>query len=72
MKKINRLLMVCALAWASLAGAEENIDKKAADEYFKHAGQATDPGFQDYVATTQKKEEEAAKKEQEKKNKKGD
>lgn len=46
---------------------QEKIDKKAADEYFKNAGRAADPSYQDYVETNAKKEAEKVKKQEKKK-----
>lgn len=60
-----RMIMMVALTLmlASPAFADEKVDTEAAEEYFKHAGQVTDPGYQDYVATSQKQEQESGKKE---------
>jgi hypothetical protein len=63
MNAMKIMLVAFTLAVASQAFAEEKVDTEAAKEYFKHAGQATDPGYQDYVATSQKKEQESDNKE---------
>jgi len=58
-----KIMLVAFTLVASQAFAEEKVDTEAAKEYFKHAGQVTDPGLQDYSATSQKKEQESDKKE---------
>jgi len=63
MNAMKIMLVAFTLMVASQAFADEKVDTEAAKEYFKHAGQATDPGYQDYVATSQKKEQESDKKE---------
>ncbi len=69
MKKLTFLFVLMILMCfpaAILAGeaqktAEQGtIDKKAAEEYFKHAGTATDPSYQDFIATTTEKEKNDA------------
>jgi len=63
MKARNIMMVALSLMLAAPVFAEEKVDTKAAEEYFKHAGQATDPSYQDYVATSQKQEQESNKKE---------
>lgn len=48
-----KIILVALTLVASQAFAEEKVDTEAAKEYFKHAGQATDPAYQDYVSTSQ-------------------
>ncbi|MBT0653075.1 hypothetical protein [Geomobilimonas luticola] len=48
-----KIILVALTLVASQAFAEEKVDTEAAKEYFKHAGQATDPSYQDYVSTNQ-------------------
>jgi hypothetical protein len=62
MNAMKIMMVAFTLTLASPTFAEEKVDTEAANEYFKHAGQATDPGYQDYVATSQKKEQESDKK----------
>lgn len=82
MKKISLLLAVLSLLLVPAgivagekekAAGKEEIDKKAADEYFKHAGTAADPSFQDFIRTTteQKKDEKAKEPEKTNDTKKG-
>lgn len=63
MNAMKIMLVAFTLMIASQVFAEEKVDTEAAKEYFKHAGQVTDPGFQDYVATSQKNEQESDKRE---------
>lgn len=81
MKRISLLLMMLSLLLtaAGIAAGEKKaaeqgeIDKKAAEEYFKHAGTAADPSFQDFIRTTteQKKDEKAKESEKSNDTKKG-
>lgn len=63
MNAMKIMMVAFTLTLAPPVFAEEKVDTEAAKEYFKHAGQVTDPGYQDYVATSQKKEQESDKKE---------